>query len=149
MPAFAARVGGENPLGRDATPLIEVPADVVSALGGGARPQVVVTVNGHTYRSTLAVYGGRHYLPSNQANRAAAGIGLGDEVLVTLERDDRPRVVELPGELEAAFRREPALRAAFERGSYTKRKEHADWIRAAKQAATRERRLLRLLETLR
>ncbi len=37
---------------------IEVPADVVEALGAGKRPPVVVDVNGFSYRSTVAPMGG-------------------------------------------------------------------------------------------
>ncbi len=97
--------------------MIEVPPEVVAALGTGRRPKVFVTVNGHTYRSTVAVYGGRYYLAANKQNRAAAHLELVNRVLVTLGQDDQPREVELPAEPEAAFRCEPALRAVFERGS--------------------------------
>ena len=34
---------------------IEVPAEVVDGLGHGKQPPVRVTINGHSYRSTVAV----------------------------------------------------------------------------------------------
>ena len=34
----------------------EVPAEVVASLGKGKRPPVVVTVNGYTYRNTVAYF---------------------------------------------------------------------------------------------
>ena len=37
---------------------IRVPPDAVAALGAGKQPLVRVTVNGHTYRSKVAVRGG-------------------------------------------------------------------------------------------
>ena len=37
---------------------IRVPDEVVEALGAGRRPAVRVTINGFTYRSTVAVMGG-------------------------------------------------------------------------------------------
>ena len=37
---------------------IEVPPDVVEALGGGKRAPVTITVNGYSYRSSLASMGG-------------------------------------------------------------------------------------------
>ncbi|MGH3683138.1 MAG: DUF1905 domain-containing protein, partial [Natronosporangium sp.] len=35
-----------------------VPSEVVEALGAGKKPKVRVTIGSHTYRSTVAVYGG-------------------------------------------------------------------------------------------
>jgi len=37
---------------------IPVPAETVESLGSGKRPPVRVTINGHTYRSTVASVGG-------------------------------------------------------------------------------------------
>ncbi len=41
---------------------IEVPAKVVAALGSSKRPPVRATINGFTYRSTVAVMGGKFML---------------------------------------------------------------------------------------
>ena len=57
----------------------------VRAEFGQARPAVNVTINGHTWPSTVAVYGGRSYLPLRREVREAAGIAPGDTVTVTLE----------------------------------------------------------------
>jgi hypothetical protein len=51
---------------------IDVPAEVVDALGAGKRPPVVVTVNGYSYRSTIAPMGGK-YLGGRRASRSAEG----------------------------------------------------------------------------
>jgi hypothetical protein len=59
--------------GKTAT-LFEVPLDV-PAVFGRARPPVRVTIGGHSYRSTIAPYGGRYLLPLNRVNREAAGVG--------------------------------------------------------------------------
>lgn len=148
---FKARIGGEGggPLPADAVPMIEVPARVVESLGRGKRPPVVVTVNGHSWRSTVAVYGGEFYLPVNKGNRAAAKLDLGDRVEVHLQLDTAPREVELPELLAEALAADGAARAAFDKLSVTTRREHAESIASAKQAETRGRRLARLLETLR
>ena len=42
---------------------IQVPDDVVAALGSGKRPPVVVTVGGYTYRTTVAPMGGASWVP--------------------------------------------------------------------------------------
>src|SRR5438067_9895037 len=100
-----------------------VPADVVERLGGGKRPPVKVTVNGYTYRNTIAVMGGRFMLGVAAEHRNGAGLAAGDVVTVRLERDDEPRVVEIPPDLGQALE-EAGASAAFERLSYTHRKEH-------------------------
>jgi Domain of unknown function (DUF1905) len=67
---------------------VEVPADVIAALGAGRRPPVVVEVNGYRYPSTPAVYGGRHYLGFRREVREAAGIAVGQDLTVALELDE-------------------------------------------------------------
>jgi Domain of unknown function (DUF1905) len=52
---------------------IEVPADVVAALGAGKRPPVVVNVNGDEYRSTVAPMGGKYLLPFSADRRRGRG----------------------------------------------------------------------------
>jgi hypothetical protein len=63
---------------------IVVPFDVKAEFGR-ARAPVNVTVNGFTWESTVAAYGGRHYLPLRRGVRQAARIEPGDTVTVTLE----------------------------------------------------------------
>ena len=82
---------------------IEVPADVVEALGAGKRPPVVVTVNGYQYRSTIAPMGGRFLVPFSAERRNESGIAGGDAINVELVVDTAPRVVEVPADLKAAL----------------------------------------------
>jgi hypothetical protein len=133
--------------GRTATYFV-VPLDV-PALFGRARPPVRVTVGGHTYRSTIAVYGDRYFLPLNRANREAAGVSAGDKVTVELEADTKPRRVRVPDDLRAALAAEPATKAAFARLSYSHRKEYVDWIAEAKRKDTRHRRVEQTVERVR
>ena len=79
--------------GRTAT-FFEVPLDVPATFGR-ARPPVRVTVGDHTYRSTIAVYGGRYFLPLNRQNRAAAGVAAGERITVELEADTEERTVDV------------------------------------------------------
>ena len=125
-----------------------VPLDV-RALWGEARPPVRGTVNGVPFRSRLAVYGGETMLGLTNAFRASAGIAEGDEVEVVIERDDAPREVEVPPALQAALEGDAIARAAYERLSFTHRREYANWIAEAKQETTRSRRTERALEMLR
>jgi Domain of unknown function (DUF1905)/Bacteriocin-protection, YdeI or OmpD-Associated len=104
----------------------EVPGRVVDELGGGKRPAVQVTVNGHRFRSTVAVMGGRFLLPLNAQNRAAAGVAAGDDVTVDIELDTAPRVVEVPADLAAALDAAPAARVRFDGLSYSMQRRCED-----------------------
>ena len=127
---------------------VVVPLDV-RALWGEARPPVRGTVNGVPFRSRLMVYGGETMLGLTNAFRASAGIVEGDEVDVVIERDDEPREVEVPPALQARLDADEIARAAFEKLSFTHRREYANWIAEAKQEKTRSRRTERALEMLR
>jgi hypothetical protein len=126
---------------------VEVPLDV-PALFGRKRPPVVVTVNDFSFRTTVAVYGGRYFLPLNKSVRDGAGIAPGDELGVTIELDDAPREVDIPAELAAALDVDEPARAAFDALSFTHRREHAEYVAEAKRAETRRRRALKTIEDL-
>jgi hypothetical protein len=129
-------------------PLVVLPFDVRAEFGQ-ARPPVRGTVNGHPFRTTVAVYGGVPYLGFRREIRDAAGIELGDTVEIELERDDEPRVVEVPEELAAALAADAALQSAWERLSFTHRREHVEAIRDAKRDETRRRRIDQAVAMLR
>ena len=75
-------------LGSAGRPLfVTVPFDVRKEFGK-ARPQVRVSVNGHSYRSTISVYGGKYYLPVRSDHREAADVEAGDIVEVTIGPDN-------------------------------------------------------------
>jgi hypothetical protein len=82
---------------------VEVPAAVVNALGSGRRPEVVITIGGHTWRSRVASMGGRFIVGISAANRAASGIAEGAVVEVGLRLDAEPRVVAEPPDLADAW----------------------------------------------
>src|SRR5215212_357685 len=91
-----------------------VPEDVVLALGKGKRPPVNVTINGYTYRSTVAPMGGRYLVGVSAENRAAAGVLGGETHDVELTLDDQPREVELPVDFAAALAADPEARRTFD-----------------------------------
>jgi len=125
---------------------IPVPDDVVAALGRGKRVPVVVTLNGHSYRSTVTPYNGQNLIGLSAENRAAAGVEGGQEVEVELAVDNAPRTVEVPDDLAAALAG-PA-RAAFDALSYSRQRAIVEPIEAAKTAETRERRIARAVTDL-
>jgi hypothetical protein len=141
MPSFTATLEA-----RGAGRLVEVPLDV-RAVFGEARPPVKATVNGYTFRSTIAVYGGRYYLGFNREVRAVANVDVGDVLTVDLERDDDKRVVEVPDDLAAAL--DATTRATFDGLSFTHRRGYVRWIEEAKREETRKRRVAKAVELLR
>lgn len=128
---------------------LEVPPEIVDALGGGKRPTVTITINGHSWKSRVAIMRGRNLLGLSNANRAAAGVAIGDEVEVEVELDAEPRVVVEPDDFARALDADPAARTAYDRLSPSRRREHVLAIEGAKKAETRTRRIDRALATLR
>ena len=128
---------------------INVPAEVVDALGAGKRPRVTVTINGHTYRSSVAVLGGRYMLGVSAENRAAAGVEGGEDVDVDLELDTAPREVTVPSDFAAALALEPAAQATFDGLSYSNKSWHVLQIDGAKTDETRQRRIAKSVRALR
>ena len=126
--------------GRTATG-IEVPESVVEQLGAGKRPPVRVTLHEHTYRTTVARMGGRYLVPVSAEVRTAAGVAAGDELDVGIELDDAPRTVEVPADLAEALAASPDAARAWEKLSYTHRKEWARSVEDAKKPETRARRV--------
>jgi hypothetical protein len=127
-----------------------IPLDVAEAMGGRKQFRVVGTLNGVPLRSSTFPYEGEGlWLGVHKATREAAGAAFGDEVELAISRDDAPRVLELPPELEAALAAEPSLRDRFESLSFTRRRELAESIAKAKKPDTRAARVARALTALR
>ena len=120
---------------------LEVPSEIVERLGAGRRPPVRVTVNEHTYRSTIASMGGRYMVPLSAENRARAKVQAGDAVRVAIEVDTAPREVSLPADFARALARNSKARAFYEGLSNSNKKWHVLSIEGAKAADTRARRI--------
>ncbi|MFP5370190.1 MAG: YdeI/OmpD-associated family protein [Actinomycetes bacterium] len=132
--------------GKTATGL-RVPDEIVGSLGAGKRPPVVVTVCGHTYRTTVAPMGGAFFVPLAAEHREAAGLKAGDEVDVHVELDTAPREVAVPEDLTAAL--DEPVRSAFDALAHSHRKEWVRWIEEAKKPETRVARIEKTVESLR
>lgn len=127
---------------------LEVPEAAVEELGGGRRPRVAVTVNGHTWETRVAIMLGRNLIGLSNANRAAARLEVGEEVSVRLELLPEPVDVEVPDDLAAALAADPAVRARFDAQTVSQRRQHLRVIDQAKTAPTRERRIAKLVDEL-
>lgn len=128
---------------------IRVPPEIVEALGSGKKPAVRVTINGYTYRSTVAVYGGEFLLPVSAEVRERAGVAAGDGIEVAVELDTEPRAVEVPDDLAAALAADAEASRFFEGLSYSNKRRIVLSIEDAKTAETRQRRIAKTVENLR
>ena len=127
---------------------LEVPPEVVAALGGGKRPAVTIAINGHSWKSRVAIMRGRYLLGFSNANRKSAGVATGDEVEVEVELDAGPRVVAEPTDFARALDAVPAARTAYDRLSDSRKREHVRAIESAKKPETRARRIEKALAML-
>lgn len=128
---------------------IRVPEEVVRGLGAGKRFPVLVTIKGHTYRSTVASMGGEYKIPVSSENRQKAGVSAGDQVDVDIALDNQPREVTVPDDLSAALASDDAAARFFEGLTYSQKKAYVFWIEEAKRAETRQQRVTRTVEALR
>jgi hypothetical protein len=127
---------------------IRIPDEVIEALGKGKRPPVRVTINGFTYRSTVAVMGRDYMVGVNAENRAGAHVVGGDEVDVDLELDTAPREVTLPADFAAALDADANARRTFDALSPSNKGWHVSSVEGAKTDETRQRRIAKQVQAL-
>jgi hypothetical protein len=128
---------------------IRVPDEIVEAMGKGKKPPVRVTINGYSYRSTVATVSGHYMVGVSAENRAGARVAGGDTVDVDIELDSAPRELTVPLDLAKALDREPKARRFFDGLSFSNRQWHVLSVEGAKTDETRQRRIARSVEMLR
>jgi hypothetical protein len=128
---------------------IEIPARVVEALGSSKKPAVSVTINGFTYRSTVAVMGGKFMVGVSGERREAAGVTPGEMLDVDIELDTAPREVDVPAEFAKALGSDARAQKVFEGLSYSGRLRHVLPIANAKTDETRKRNIDKAIKALR
>ena len=127
---------------------IHVPDEVVEGLGAGKRPPVRVTINGYTYRSTVASMGGRFMVGVNAQNREAAGVAGGDTIDVEIELDTAPREVAVPPDLAKALKKDAKAKKTFDALSNSNKGWHVQSVEGAKTDETRQRRIAKSIAAL-
>ncbi|WP_426621337.1 YdeI/OmpD-associated family protein [Microbacterium sp. As-52] len=135
--------------GRGPAAAILLSDEQVASLGAGKAFPVAVTIGGRTARLRLARMGSENMIGFSKAVRADLGLKIDQEIDAVIRVDSAERTVDVPAELAAALDADPALRTAFDALSYTARKEHARSVAEAKQEATRERRITKIVDALR
>jgi len=127
---------------------LHFPGDFEKTFGSRGRVAVIDTINGSPFRSSFMPMCGKYTLSINKEMQAGAKVKPGDSAHFVLQRDLRPRIVTLPPALKKALAANSQARAIFEKLSYSHKKEHAQWIAAAKQEETVKRRLEKLISLL-
>ena len=128
---------------------IQIPADVVEALGSGRKPPVRITIGAHTFRSTVATRDDRYLVGVSAENRALAGVAAGDELDVEIELDTEPREVAVPADLAEALADDPEARRFFDGLSFSQKQWYVMPIERAKKPDTRQQRITKAIGMLR
>ena len=126
---------------------IPVPFDP-RPLFGKVRAPVKVTLNGYTYRSTIASMGGGFCIPLRRSNREAAGLEGGETLDVKLDLDTEKREIKPPADLMKALKATPPAWERWRELSYSHQLEVAASIEEAKRPETRARRVARAVRTI-
>jgi bacteriocin resistance YdeI/OmpD-like protein/uncharacterized protein DUF1905 len=126
----------------------QVPPEIVEKLGAGKRPPVRVTINGYTYRSTVAPLGGVFMMGLSAENRAGAKVTGPGTIDVDMELDTAPREVTVPPDFAKALAAEPAAKRMFDSLSFSNKSAHVSGIVGAKSDETRKRRIAKSIEAL-
>ncbi|MCK8468854.1 YdeI/OmpD-associated family protein [Microbacterium sp. KSW4-16] len=134
--------------GRGPAAAILLTDEQVASFGAGKAFPVAVTIDGRTARLRLARMGDENLIGFSKAVRTELGLEIGQEIDAVIRVDSAERTVDIPAELAAALDADPAVRARFDALSYSVRKEHARSVAEAKQDATRERRIAKVLDAL-
>jgi hypothetical protein len=127
---------------------VEVPREVVQALGPKARPPVKITIQGHSWRSAIAAMRGMRLIGISAANRTAAGVVEGEIVEIDIELDTASREVVAPPDLAHALDQDPGASAAFYRLPFGLKQKYLRIITEAKTAETRQRRVSKFVASL-
>ena len=124
---------------------IELPFDPREKFGK-VRAPVRVTVNGYTFRTTIAAMGGPPCIGIRTSYREAAGLEGGEKIEVRVALDGEERVVTPPADLVKALKAAPPAWDRWRELSYTHQREHAEAVEGAKKPETRARRVARAVE---
>ena len=127
--------------------IVPVPFDP-APLFGRVRAPVKVTLNGFTYRSTIAAMGGPLCIPLRKSNREAAGLEGIETLKVRLELDTDARVVTPPADFVKALKSAPLAWDRWRELSYSHQREYVEAIEEAKKPETRVRRIRAAIEQI-
>lgn len=115
------------------------------------RLRVCGSVNGVLFRTSLFPdpdKPGAYLLLVTRATQQAAGVTLGNRVVIDIEPDLRPRPAELPEELDALLDEAEGLRDWYDALSEYTRREIGKWVLGVKSGEARLRRARQMAERM-
>jgi hypothetical protein len=119
------------------------------SLGGQEEMIVSGTINGVRFEGTFVSNGdGTHYMNPDRDLISEAGLKPGDEFVVWAEVTAVPGPLEIPDDLREALVSDPAAGKAFEALPPRHKREHVEYIEAAKMSDTRMARIVKTVERL-
>jgi hypothetical protein len=128
---------------------VDVPEEIIRALGGTGYIPVFVGVQGLVARTTLIPAGnGQYRLFVDGKIRKKLGVDAGDLIGVTLRRDKKPAKLTVPADVAAALRKTHGAHHAFETITPALRREFLRWVLNAKRPETRAKRIERAIPIL-
>ena len=129
---------------------VDVPADASRALAGDPPERYVLvegTANGHPFSTRLTPRGdGAYRLFLDGAARAAAGIGVGDEVSIEVARSEAPPESPIPDDLREALSALDGGVEAFAALTEAQRTGMLAFVERARTASTRASYVRRVVE---
>jgi hypothetical protein len=126
---------------------VEPPFDI-NQVFGSKRVKVKATFDGVEYRGSIVNMGGCYMLGITQEIRNRIGKGFGDEIFVTVEKDEEERSVEVPEDFATAINNNKTAVTTFQSLAYTAQKEYVTWITSAKRQETRLDRIIKAVALL-
>ncbi|MCB9596976.1 MAG: YdeI/OmpD-associated family protein [Sandaracinaceae bacterium] len=127
---------------------VVVPTGTAKKAGLKHGDRVCGEVNGAPYRSALMKYSGVFHLGVHKATLTAAKKKLGDQVKVTIEKDDAPLPGDVvPDDLAQALA-DAGTTATWEKMAPSHRREWVKSVEDAKRADTRARRIAKCVEEM-
>lgn len=127
---------------------IEVPANVIEALGAGKKPPVVITIKNYVYRSTVGVMGGKYLIPLSSEHRKHVQVSGGETLEAAISLDTEPRIVELPKILKDKLKSNKSASAFFATLAPGSQKKIVAQIESAKTEETLKKRLEKIISDL-
>jgi Bacteriocin-protection, YdeI or OmpD-Associated/Domain of unknown function (DUF1905) len=128
---------------------VYLPFDVFEAFGTRSRMAVKGEIKGFPFRSSIfPMGGGKFYMVVNREMREGAKVKAGETVEFVMEKDGEPRAIATPPDLLKALSARKSAKAAWDKLSYTHRKEFINEIEEAKKPETRARRIAKAVEMI-
>ena len=127
---------------------IELPFDPKEVFGK-VRAPVKVTLNGYSFRTTIAAMGGPPCIGMRTSWREEAGLQGGERLEVRVELDTEKREVKPPADLVKALKAASPAWDRWQELSYTHQREWAEAVEGAKKPETRQRRIANAVAMIR